>query len=403
MKRKKGFDKGIILIIIIILIVAATIVTLIFKLRSDKITEDIENNTTIKIAFIVTDEEKPLFTELFFYHPETHKGALLDIPNETGMLIESLQRIDAVDSVYTKNKEDEFIKTVEKLIDEEIPYHIIMDLEGVRHITDILEGLDMFVANPVEITDTEEPILIPSGSVTLDGDKTVTFITLNLEDLESDIENIGRKQKFLQSLLKKIGEKSNYLSNENIINMVIDNVETNLDKNSFLSLISEIAKMDAERIALLRTLGNQRTVDDKVLLFPHYDGRLVKETVNQTLESLANTELLSSEDLTVTLTILNGTDRNGLAGRTSQIYKSFGFDVVTIANADKEDYENTIVYDMRGDIAKAQKVANVISCNSVSNTTIEGKESLMSLTGSSEIESDVIIILGKDFDGRYCK
>ncbi|MFP4563680.1 MAG: LytR C-terminal domain-containing protein [Spirochaetia bacterium] len=122
--------------------------------------------------------------------------------------------------------------------------------------------------------------------------------------------------------------------------------------------------------------------------------------MGQTLDSLASTETASGEELMISVEILNGTNRNGLASRTAQLFKSFGYEVVHVANAESFDYEATLVLDRSGNINKAQKVANIITCKHV-NTVLE------EIPEEAETEPDkivdVTIILGKDFDGRYCK
>jgi len=90
---------------------------------------------------------------------------------------------------------------------------------------------------------------------------------------------------------------------------------------------------------------------------------------------------------------LNGTRVNGLAGRTAEIFRSFGYDLATAQNADRQDYEHTVVLARKGDLATAQQVARIINCTRVHAEPAEGIDTAV----------DVTIILGKDFDGRYCK
>ncbi len=401
MRRKKGFDKGLLIVLFIVLVVGATGVLLVFKLRTDKITESLQSGTPVTVAFFITDREELLFSEILFYHPLTHKASILDMPGEVGSIIKSLQKIERIDVLFSPSKPELFLGKIGELIGQEVPYYIILDLGNLEAVVDILEGLEMFIANPVEYVDEDTTILLPSGSVILDGSKVTTYITYEISEVETELDKISRKQKFLQALVKEIGEKNSYLTDDHVFPLFRSRLDTNLDKNSLISLILELSKLDTERIVFQRVLGVERKVDENILLFPHYDGRLLKETVSQTMESLANTELLAEDDLTVSLRILNGTDRNGLAGRTSQIYKSFGFDVISVGNADQGTYDKTVVIDRTGDITKAQKVANVIGCSNIQS--VQALVDTESFFSEDEIETDVIIVLGKDFDGRYCK
>jgi len=190
-------------------------------------------------------------------------------------------------------------------------------------------------------------------------------------------------------------------------------ITTDMNRRSMLSFIALMSKLDAERMVFQRVLGVDRTVDSQQLLFPHYDGRLLRETMQQTLLSLANPEVLSSQALSTRLQILNGTLVSGLAHRTSQIFQSFGYDVVSVGNADRQDYAHTEILDRTGDITQAQKVGSIIKCSQIDSQPLsplvppQGSTQPALQTQATPADAaagyDVTIILGKDFDGRYCK
>jgi hypothetical protein len=134
-------------------------------------------------------------------------------------------------------------------------------------------------------------------------------------------------------------------------------------------------------------------VDGKELLFPHFEGQLLKEIVKQTGETIASAEPGLEEELTVALEILNGTSVPGLARRAASVFQSFGYEIVSLGNADSADYLNTVVLDRKGRLEAAQKAAELIRCQRVYSRLSEG----------GDMAIDVTVILGKDFDGRYCK
>jgi hypothetical protein len=75
------------------------------------------------------------------------------------------------------------------------------------------------------------------------------------------------------------------------------------------------------------------------------------------------------------------------------VFQSFGYEIVSLANADSADYLNTVVLDRKGRLEAAQKVAELIRCKRVYSRLSEG----------GDLTIDVTVLLGKDFDGRYCK
>ncbi len=402
MKARIEFDKSLIILIIILIVAAGTILFLVRSTRTDSMTEMIENKKNINSAFLVHDGDRLIFTEIMFYSTETAKAALLDIPGETGVILEKLGKIDRIDKVYTRNNPEEYLKTVEKMIEQQVDYYFQIDLGDFIALVDLIGGLEMFIPNPVEIIDDDQTALLPSGSILLDGDKARTFITYTDPD-EGDIEESGRREKIIQSLLKSFQEEGQLLTSDRMFHHIKRTLDTNADDSSLKTFIKEMENLDSGRIVFQRVLGVKRTVDDQILLFSHYDGNLLRETVRQTVTSLANIDVVSDDELNIVIEILNGTAVNGLAARTSQVFQSFGYDVAHIGNYDDNAIEKTYVIDRNGDISQAQRIASIIKCTQVKSMSDvpEGLDLPDTASGGEEI--DLTIILGKDFDGRYCK
>ena len=145
-----------------------------------------------------------------------------------------------------------------------------------------------------------------------------------------------------------------------------------------------------------RLTGAIRIVDEKQLLFPFREGQQIKEIMGQTLATLASEEGEAIERV-YALEILNGTETNGLARTVSELYQSFGYDVITIGNAQKSNIEHTVLIDRIGNPSVARLVAQVIKCQNVESTPI-GSDSL-----GNETNVDFTLILGKDFNGYFVK
>ena len=302
--------------------------------------------------------------------------------------------------LFGEERTESYLDRIETLIDQPIPFFIRIDIDDLVSFVDLLEGLDMFIANPVEKISNGSIVLLPSGSIRLDGSKVKTFLTFQQDEGEGEFERTNRQLKFMQSLLKQLGEKTEELLHEEVFELIRSFVQTNLEKNALQAFLAEMKDLDVELLVFQRVLGIERSVDRNLLLFPHYDGKLLKETVKQTVESIAASKVTTNQGGAVRMEILNGTSRNGLASRTAELFKSFGFEVITVGNADSFDYEKTVVIGRSDDVIKAQEVAGLIDCKKIRT---EQKPIMDTEEDYSADFVDVTLILGNDFDGRYCK
>lgn len=390
--RKRKNDKSVILLGAIVLIVLAAVVFGFFQLRTDLFTEQLKKGSPLAILFSIASDREYRFFEVFLYHPQTHKGAVVYIPGNVGSIIESLKRVDRIDALYDRGDMVPLRSKIEELAGLRIPFVVDLREEDLVRLVDLLGGLELFIPNPVDLAAGQERVLLPSGSVTLDGDKLVDFISYQ-DELEPEMDQVGRKQKFLQAFLRKMGESRDLLLEESAFRMARHSLATSLNARSMAAFIRQMEKFDAERVIFHRVLGSQRVVDQKNLVFPHFEGELLKETVRQTLETIASAEVLREEQLTVSIQILNGTNVTGLARRAASVFQSFGYDVGFLGNADNDEDQKTVVIDRKGMPELAQKVAELIQCERV----------LTRLDPFTDQSIDVTVILGKDFDGRYCK
>ncbi|RLD33121.1 MAG: LytR family transcriptional regulator [Bacteroidetes bacterium] len=305
--------------------------------------------------------------------------------------------MDSINVLIDHESPGEYVGKVSNILNIDIPYYISIDLDDFSGIIDLFEGVNLFIANPVEILNKDSLVLLPSGNLVLDGSKAVSY--LQYQDLSlSGVEHISRRQKIIQSLFYQFNSKNAYLDSKNFINYLSSFINTNLKKDAVVSFFNIFTKLDTERIVFQRVLGNTRLVGEKSLLFPHYEGKLLRETVQQTITSLANTEVISADELNTTIEILNATNQSGLASRTSQVFKSFGYDVARVANYDREKIDTTVVVSWNGDRTLAEKISEIIQCNNISYEPENYFENKI-----NTYNSEIIIILGKDFDGRYCK
>ena len=140
----------------------------------------------------------------------------------------------------------------------------------------------------------------------------------------------------------------------------------------------------------------------RFLIFPHWEGNLIKEIVRQTQTTLTREIDALQGDQALTIEVLNGTAITGLAGRTAEMLRSFGYDVISIGNAARNDHDSTVIIHRSGDESLVRGLAERIRCRNIRNEVIasDGQEND---PGSPIVEykADVTLLIGRNFNGRY--
>ena len=179
-------------------------------------------------------------------------------------------------------------------------------------------------------------------------------------------------------------------------------LDTNLSETVFQYIFTNY-KINNEKLIFVNIKGQEETFkgsDNSAIkvVFPYYGGAVLKESIEK-----LNKDLISEnkDEEVVKVIILNGTKTSGLARNATNIFKSLGFKIIKFANADRDNYSNTLVINNSDNLEMAMKVGDVIRARNVKPIS-EFHTDILGLDGS-DISPDVIVILGDDFDGRYVK
>jgi anionic cell wall polymer biosynthesis LytR-Cps2A-Psr (LCP) family protein len=354
----------------------------------------VAHGSPVNVLFIFARGDALDHMELLLYEPATKRGGLFFIPANLGLQIAELGRFDRISVLYAAGNLDPLRRKTEQLVKAPIPFHVVLSYDHIASIVDLLGGMELFISNPIDGDSGGKRTLLPSGSVTLDGDKALQY--LEYEDpIEEEMERVGRQQKFLQSLLRRIGQPAtqDLLGNSAANALFKSYLQTNISSRGVDSMVRELGRLDPDHLVFQRVMGSLRQVEGVKgeVLLPHYEGALIRETVSQMSQAIRNQSEAATESVTVRIEILNGTALDGLARRTKALYESFGFEVVSFGNADNDRYVNTVVLDRRGNADAAKRAADIIHCERVHAQP------------SASSDADVTVILGRDFDGRYVK
>ena len=398
MKDLSKIDASGFLLALIIILLAAALVFVSYIFRSNPIEDAVSGNRVINALFIIENEKKPVSTYILMYYPATKRAAVFDIPGEIGLLLARINRIDRIDSIYDPSRLGGYQSEIEKLLGIEINFSLIITKENLVSMVDLLEGVEIFIPSPVSYRNGDELILFPSGMTVLDGDKAAVYATYSLPLEDRDME-LFRRQRFFLGFLNRNIQMNEKLKDREAAKMYYSLFKTNVNRRTLMLLFDEFVYIDTDRTNIQTVGGNLQEISGQRLIIPHWNGDLVKEVVRQTLASLTRDieEHIAGQSLTIE--VLNGTAVNGLAGRTAEMLRSFGYDVISIQNADRNNYEDTVIIHRSGSDSMINEFADIIRCNNIRRELVIDEPDDNQL--NPEYKADITLLIGKDFNGRY--
>ena len=381
---------------LIVVIATGAFVLSFVRLRSDAVSDLIDAQGRIVVAFMLpVDDPSPSF-EVLMLDARTGRAALLFVPGSIGVVLPDPQRMDAIAALYGPDGHAELAERLGDLLDLQLDFYLDLSYEGLGRLVDVLGGVEVVIPDTIQILEADRRVLLPSGSVLLDGDMARAYLSYRATE-EPAAERVERVHRLLQGLLRSIADSRGVLADPTAQRLLYDAVVTDLNRRAFDRLLAALVDLDTDRVSLLRVLGRVQEVGDRLLLFPYEEGALLRGSVKQAIAALSVPLDAGDGDVTPAVEVLNGTRTSGLAAQAATVFESFGYRVVAVDNADHTGYERTLLLGRRGDPELARRVAEVIRCEA---GTAQAADTAID---PSSAAVDVTVVLGRDFDGRFCQ
>ncbi|MBQ9238679.1 MAG: LCP family protein [Treponema sp.] len=383
---------------IIVLIIAATSVVIGLSIRTDRVTELLYSHQVINVLFVIEDGDGGvLSSNVLVYYPVSHRAVIVTVPGNTGVLLKSLGRVDRIDTAYVEKGIGVYNNEVSDLLGISIPFTVAISFNDFVPFVDLLGGIKVFIPEPVDAlsVDKAERWLLPSGVVTLDGDKAGTYLRYRLEN-ETDAAVEERCQNILIALFSAIAEKKAVVFARSHFRQYSSHLKMNVDADDAYQLFSVLSNIQIDYLIRQTVTGSYQRVSGRLLLMPFNNGELIRASVKQSTSIIVASSDTTAHRIYI-LEIQNGTTVQGLARNTGILLDNAGYDILRTINADRDDYETTRIIDHIGNRAAAELLGTFINCTTIEEETVRLSDTV------DAADVDFTIILGKDFDGRYVR
>ena len=383
-------------ILFIVLVIVAVAAMIAMSLVRDPVAENLKKDQVVKVLFVIRDDAgSALSSDVFLFYPDSRKGAVIDVPGNTGAIWSSLGRVDRIDTIYRERGMQTYLAEIEDLLGLEIPFSISIGETEFGRMVDFLGGLSVFIQAPVDKDDGfGGRWLLPSGAVNLDGEKLRDYMEYLL-DYEDEAARDERRLAAFTSFLLALKNRRSEVLEKDTFSYYASCMESNVDSDGLYELLSVITDFDSNYLTTQSILGSERLVDGQKLIFPFLNGQLVKDVVKQKLRMLIARDSQDNRRVYV-IEVLNGTYQQGLARNASILLDNAGYNILQVGNADRMDYEHTVIINHIGNEEAAKALGDFISCYNIITEEID-------LDDEGDEDVDFTLILGNDWDGRYVR
>ncbi|MBO4352184.1 MAG: LCP family protein [Eggerthellaceae bacterium] len=385
------------------------------------------------------DEERKASDEGDFYRSDTMILARVDAPQGTITLI-SIPRDTLVDLgeygwqkinvAYGFGGASLAVEAVSKLTGVDISHYAEVDMDGLAAVVDAIGGVEVEV--PVEINDDDAGGYVPAGWQTLDGEHALIVCRSRNTYVETaaapDLMRAANQRLVLSAIAHKV-LGSDIATIANTVRSAAGYVTTDLELNDIIGLAQAMQGMDTDDSFYTASLPTRALYIANGYGYPDVTGYAATDTVDPTIlegwycvmeedewatmkgrmaEGQPPAEGLEIDEATGTvlatagadavdistknawITIMNGTDREGLATRAMGMLNAEGFENITIEDAPGGyDYPETLViYEETGRAHEASQIVDIL-----------GQGRAMQNDGNWIVENNFLIIIGEDWKG----
>jgi len=277
---------------------------------------------------------------------------------------------------------DDIRNEISTLLNMPIPYYIISDYRSVSTLIDLVEGISYFMWDPdaVEKENNNLPLL----EFTLDGSMVERVLTSTTENESAAAFEIFKHYNLILNLWQQHNDKWAIASNPAIFNLMYKSLDTNISYNELYKLSSIIMK-GAQWVPFFMEIPVKRVFDSFVI---DLDATaLYLKNFIKNIESIENPFLTSMPKME----ILNGTGKSNLARSFRNMLAKKGVIIVEFKNADRADYEESILLNISGNNYYLQSMEKTL-----------GIKNIYSAINTSSF-TDMILIIGKDYEKYFSK
>jgi LCP family protein required for cell wall assembly len=300
-----------------------------------------------------------------------------------------------VNAAYAMGGPNKAREAIANYLGVPINYFVTIDYDGFAKLIDVVGGVEINVKERMIHDDNSQNlhINIAPGVQRFDGKLALQYVRYR-DKSGGDLARIRRQQELISAVLQQM----KFNSNQEFMSFIDKILKLNLiSHNMSLYQINSLAQplrgLSVSNLKI-QTLGGRSEYNKAEGWYLNPDPLERERLVNKILKGV---DQVTNDEVAV-LT-LNGSGKAGIARATSEYLRTEKFIADKSANADKLDYEKTLLIDIGANAEKIKRLKQALQIEAAVVKISEVK-SLMDFLNTQGITGggyDLILVIGKDF------
>jgi LCP family protein required for cell wall assembly len=284
---------------------------------------------------------------------ETNEAGLIFLPRDT-YINSNKRNFTKLNSSHVYGGIELTQKTVEEMLKIDIDYYLETDFRGFEKIIDRLGGVNINVSHNLNYVDKAGGLYIdiPAGQQNLNGEEALEYV--RYRDRRGDIGRIERQQKFIDAVLARVLSPAIVTKVPGVIKEVNDAVNTNIPLQDITPFLNTAKEINLSQLESKMLPGRPEYINGISYWIPDFE-----ETEIMVDSLVRNKSYIKNKEYQ--LNILNGVGESGAASKTANLLEKYGFKIDNIGNADKYDYQSSVIeYYSKDDEKIASQIADLL-------------------------------------------
>lgn len=347
------------------------------------------------------------------YNPQTQQASMLSIPRDTYVGKKDKNSATAnylasykMNSVYRNGTNiPETIERVEELVGIDIDNYVLVDTDAIIQIVDAIGGVTFNVPIDMNYDDDNQNLHIhlKAGEQLIDGDKAEQLLrfrhnqdytTYPAEYGDNDLGRMRTQREFIQATLKQLIKFENVTKVLNLLDIVFNNVKTDLTIDTIKYYVPYAFKFNMENIKSGMVPGTNEKCNGiwiyiankkqtKELANELFTDIVIQDTNTNTIDGNITSEN-DEKNTEIKIELLNATGSNTTLEKVKQKLTEKGYSVTKTGNTNSASSSVIINRTMQSKIVE-EDLKDILNIEKINNN-------------SSNSNVDFTIIIGKDYE-----